>query len=196
MEAKVFLEEENPYAYFHFLKYTKGNLPRFDYDLHVTNTIQCRERVEFITFRKFICELIYNAINFFPEICEYTITCKNESGISTLCFAVFEEMSDDDHFCLGKFVSTDIDMYLLNLNEIKQLYMNNRNKDTDPFIVETLLMLMCMGGSIPTVTTSFKINEKEFKGNFKTKESFFIREEEPVIKEIKPRHRSQIIKVK
>ena len=187
--AFLFLEEENPYAYFYFLKYTKGNNELYIKIQKEVGKIPSREQVEFAVFKMYICELIYNAINFFPDVYEYTITCKNEQGTSTLCFAVFEDMCDDNHHCMAKLVTSDIEMYNLNLEEIKVLYMSNRHEGVDSFIVDTMVMLMCMGGNIPRVSTSYKLNENNNLPKLR-KEYSFIRDSEPdVPQKVTPRPR-------
>jgi len=109
---------ENPYAYFNYLQTCKGG----DY-IHLLSEVTIGEKESVkenkyynaLSFKIFICEIIYNAINLFPEIEEYTISCSNENGTSHLKLGIFGELSDDGFQCLGKFISIEAeDIYSLN----------------------------------------------------------------------------------
>ena len=59
--------------------------------------------------------------------------------------------------------------YDLDLIDIKNLYCYNRHNDINMDYVDTLAILMYMGGSLPTVKTSYKINTEFLKTQKKFK---------------------------
>jgi len=167
------IEDENPYGYFEYLKICKRNSGfQLLSEVNVNNIWNAKDLhyYDIMIFKTFICELIYNAINLFPTISEYTIKCKNENGISVLVFKCFEDLAEDGFPCLAKFTSMDMDMiYYLEREGVKSLYMNNRHEHIDCNIVNTIITLMYMGGSPPKVSTTSKINYREFKHYLKFK---------------------------
>lgn len=166
--------EENPHAYFHYLKTCKqGNGQHLISEININclcDSIKAKRYYDMFSFKMFVCELIYNAINLFPDIYEYTMKFRNENGITYIRLGSFSELSDDGFDCMAKIVSIDSeDIYSLNRNDIKSLYCNNRNSDIDNELINTLIVIICMGGRIPSVTTSFKINKNEMKNKLKFK---------------------------
>ena len=165
--------EENPQAYFHYLKMCKhGNGQHLisECTINDISCIKCQKYYDIFAFKMFVCELIYNAINLFPDIYEYTIKFKNRNGTSYLRFGNFGELSDDGFECMGKIVSIDAeDIYSLSRSDIKSLYCNNRNENVDHDLINTLMVIVCMGGPIPSITTWFKINKNEMKNKLKFK---------------------------
>ena len=163
MSNKIF----NPYAFFHYLKTckSKGSYILSEINPKSLYNIKLNEYYNCLSFKTYICEIIYNAINLFPDISEYRIMCKNECGETYLSFALFEdEIMDDEHPCMAKFKSVELEeIYTLSLKEIKSLYCNNRYSDIDTDIVNTLVMLMYSDGSTPTVYTSYTINKDVVK---------------------------------
>ena len=167
---------ENPFAYFNYLKICKSKGDGFeclsDVNFELIHNLKIKKYYDIISFKTYICELIYNAINLFPEIDSYTITCKSEDIISVLTFGFFDEIAEDGHKCMLKFKNNEASHdYLFNLKEIQQLYCNNRyNDDNNPdSIVNTLLAFLLMTGSVPTVTTEYTISKKELNKKLKIK---------------------------
>ena len=163
---------DNPYAFFEYLKICKGGdwlQLLSEINLGGIKNLKSLDYYEIITFKTFICEIIYNAINLFPDIHEYTIRCENPNGISWLTFCIFDETDDNKHPCMGKFKSGVTGLvHELSLLEIKHLYMNNRYSDIDHDVVNMFMVLMYMGGNnIPKVTTSYKINKPSNQLKFK-----------------------------
>lgn len=170
--------KSQPFYFFHYLKSTK----RGD-GLQLLSEVNCKtlglvkdiSYYEVLTFKTFICELIYNGINLFPEICQYTIICKNEKGISYLTFGLFDDIADDGHPCMATFKcyqnekDTEPIIYHLELKDIKHLYCNNRHQDVDSDCVNTLMILLYMGGISPNVSTTSKVNKTHFKNILKIK---------------------------
>ena len=156
--------EADPYAYFSYLKRTKGgdtcNLSLLsEINLNKLNRIKSSEYYDLMSFKTYVCELVYNGINLFPDICEYTIISKNEIGTSSLKFSVYNEIMDDCHPCMGRFTSYELEeVYSLNLNNIANFYCNNRHVDVDVDVINALITLMYMSGSLPKLSTSYKIN--------------------------------------
>ena len=165
--------EENPHAFFHYLKLCKGGYGQqllSEIYINTIDSVQCQLYYDIFSFKIFVCELIYNAINLFPGIYEYTIKFKNENGTTYLRFGNFEELSDDGFECMGKILSVDSeDVYSLSRKDITNLYCNNRHPIVDKDLISSLVLIVCMGGSIPTVSTTFKINKNELKNVLKFK---------------------------
>jgi len=172
-------EEVNPFAFFHYLKTCKkgeGIQILSEINFKTLGLIKDISYYEVLTFKTFICELIYNGINLFPEICEYTIICKNKNGISSLTLGLFEDISDDGNQCMAAYScyqnekDTEPIIYHMELKDIKHLYCNNRYQNVDNDIVNTFMVLLYMGGSVPpNVSTAYRINKKYFKNILKIK---------------------------
>ena len=166
-----FVPEENPFGFFNYLKLCKGS-----YGFHLLSEVNTNilyhikpmEYYEVMTFKTYICEIVFNAINLFPDITEYTINCTNENGISIMKLGRFDDLSDDGLNCMAKFICVDMDMeYLLTHNDVKQLYMNNRHENVQPDVVNTLVALMYRGGHLPLLKTSYVINKENLKNKKK-----------------------------
>ena len=114
--------------------------------------VKSNEYYEIMSFKTFVCEIIYNGINLFPNIRKYTIICRNEFGTSYLMFGKFKEN------VMAKFFGSD--MYLiLSDKDISCLYCNNRHDDIDSHLIDILIAAMMTGGSIPRISTTFEINQ-------------------------------------
>ena len=59
--------------------------------------------------------------------------------------------------------------FFLELKDIKSLYMSNRYPDVDHPTISALIVSMYMGGSLPLVNVSFKINPSNLKNTLKFK---------------------------
>jgi hypothetical protein len=165
--------EENPYAYFHYLKTCKsGNGLQLLSEINTNelHIIKSQEYYDILTFKTFICELVFNGINLFPEISCYSIICQNEIGISSLNLGLFEETMDDGHPCMAKFINLVLDStYKMSLKEIKYIYCNNRYHQFQSEFINTIISLMFMGGSMPKVTIKTRVNKAYYKNILKIK---------------------------
>jgi len=165
----------NPFGYFYYLKLCKyGNSVQIIPQMILSEfgTIKPKQYYDILSAKVYICELIFNGINMFPEISEYTITFKNENGICHIVLGLFEEYADkgSGNPCMAKCVSSEFeDIYCLELSDIQNLYCYNRYREADDSIIDTIMVLVCMGGSIPTISTSFKNNKEFFKKVIKFK---------------------------
>ena len=176
--GKKYYYKDNPFAFFKYLQMCKrGTGYQLLSEINTKNVCHIKELqyYEVMCFKTYICELIYNAINLFPDISEYTIICKNEIGIAHVNLGLFETIADDGEPCMAKFnfksfeEEDDEVKYDLELAEIKDLYCNNRHQDVRPDIINTLMVLLYMGGHLPTVVTSYKINPESLKNRLKFK---------------------------
>ena len=93
----------------------------------------------------------------FPEICEYTIETKNNVNKSILIIGVSDELDDQNEKSMCKVV-TDFDTYVLNKFEIYTLYSGNKVNNPDYDTINALVISLQMGGEMPKITTSYKIN--------------------------------------
>ncbi len=163
---------ENPFGYFNYLKITKARsaMERISSVDEYRHSLKPVRYFNLLSFRIYICELVYNAINLFPEISEYTITAKNENGTSTLKFGLFQELTDDGHLAMGVFKSNfDNERFYLRLADIKSLYMANRHTEVDHTTVTTVIVSLYMCGSLPDVSVEYKHNPDYFKDKLSIK---------------------------
>jgi hypothetical protein len=172
---------ENKFGFFHFLKITRGksDMERISSVNGYRPTLKPVRYFNLQSFRIYLCELVYNAVNLFPEICEYTITSTNENGTSTLKLGYFENtgvnkfFADDtggEQFCMGIFKSNfDNERFYMRLSDIKAMYMANRHQDVDHMSVTAVIVSMFMCGSLPNITVSYKDNPDYYKGLLKFK---------------------------
>ena len=152
---------DDPLEYFKFLKCHAEDRP--DYYICDTsgltfgNNVKSIDSYEVLSFRTYICELFYRAIRMFPEICEYTIETKNNVNKSILIIGVSDELDDQNEKSMCKVV-TDFDTYVLNKFEIYTLYSGNKVNNPDYDTINALVISLQMGGEMPKITTSYKIN--------------------------------------
>lgn len=157
----------DPYEFFTFLKCHKSESRTFflcdsTSPTLTKNTIKCMDSYDIITFRTYMCELVYNAIHMFPNICEYTIVTKNKINKAVITFGIFDELDDQNEIVLGK-VTTNFDTYTLNKYEIYAIYIGNKVASPDYETINSFVISLQMGSNIPTVTTSYKINPEFIK---------------------------------
>ena len=118
-QKDLFNFNENPYSYFKFLKTKKqGYGTDLLCETNTKNLFTSKNWsfYELFAYKLYLCELVYNGINLFPEICEYTITCKNKTGTSYITFGIFSEIGEDGHPVMGKYVNNYLDeVYNLSL---------------------------------------------------------------------------------
>ena len=162
--------EENPYAYFHYLKLCKKTeCLHVLSDVNNYHFLHSKEYYDNLSLNFYICELVYNAINLFPDISEYTIKCQNENSVSYLKFGVFNDIDSHGRNIMAKIISTDDeDIYLLDYDEIKKLYCNNRDVYTEETTINTIIVLLSISLS-SKITTSYKINPGYLKNTLKFK---------------------------
>jgi hypothetical protein len=157
---------EDPQEYFNFLKSHEEQRP--DYFICDTagltsgNNVKSIDSYEVLSFRTYICELFYRAIRMFPEISEYTIETKNNVNKCILVIGVSDELDDQNEKAMCK-VITDFDTYVLNKFEIYALYSGNKITNPDYDVINALIISLQMGGLMPKITTSYKINPKFVK---------------------------------
>lgn len=152
----------NPYGFFEYLKICKGYKGvqlLSEINTNNLNSIKSNDHYRIITFKTYICELVYNAVNLFPDISSYTIICKNTSFTSTLTFTLYDELSDDNKQCMAKFEYKDVGVYYLTLNDIKNFYMHNRYHEIDTRVINHITAIMQMDGSVPKITTEYITNQ-------------------------------------
>ena len=174
-KLKLLNLRENPYGFFEYLKICKhgdGTQMISHINQEPARVIKPARHYNLLTFRIYICELIFNGINLFPGILEYKISCKNENGETHLTFGLFKEINVDGHPCMCKFQSNHEfgkEPFFLELRDIKSLYMSNRYPDVDHPTISALIVSMYTGGSLPLVNVSFKINPSNLKNTLKFK---------------------------
>jgi hypothetical protein len=160
--------EENPYAYFHYLKVCRGEntMGLLAEIAPITESIiRTQKYYDIMNFKNYLCELVYNGINLFPRIRRYTITCQNEMGESSMVFGAFESMCvDDKEPCMAKFFGKDV-AFNISRKDIKDLYSNNRHEYVDNDNINAFIVLLFMGGCVPKVSTKFEIDPNELKNN-------------------------------
>uniref|UniRef100_A0A6C0AYE3 Uncharacterized protein n=1 Tax=viral metagenome TaxID=1070528 RepID=A0A6C0AYE3_9ZZZZ len=178
----MFFDKLNPFAFFNYLKRTHQDKPCLLAEINEKNLylVKHHSYYEILSFKIFICELVYNGINLFPEICEYTITCENEIGTCQFILGNFEVPAEDGLPCMAVYKNLgkqnikkeDREEPIVchfELQDIKKIYCNNRHSNVGQDEINTLVMLMYMGGSMPTVSTTSKINKDYFKDKLKIK---------------------------
>jgi len=152
---------DEPFFYFTLLN--ACTVKEFDFLCDTSNPLKRGEirplyYYEHLSFKTMFCEMIYRAINMFPDIVEYTITTKSNRGTSNFVLGYFEDtVTDDGNICMAKIISDDIGNYDLSLHDIKQLYNHNHAVEVDMGIIDCYTILMHMGGWDPIVKTSFKV---------------------------------------
>ena len=163
--------KNNPYTFFEYLKMYKENngkeerLPNInDKDI---NFLHSKKYYNSLAFKIYICELVYNAINLFPDISEYTIKCQNENGINYLTLGLFKI---NNYPYMGKFKASFYDEWVyLRLQDIKAFYISNRFPGGIHAGANAVIVSMFMGESFPKITTSYKINPDYLKKTLKFK---------------------------
>ena len=122
------------------------------------NVIRSNITYELIAFRTYICELIYNAVQLFPEISEYTIECSNNITNSKLILGTFTDIDDTDMPCCCKIITT-YDTFVLNKVALYNIFIANKIHNPDYSVTNGLIMILTMSGWIPIVKTSYKMNK-------------------------------------
>ena len=105
-----------------------------------------------ISFRTYICEIIYNGINLFPGISEYTIECTNNIGVRKLVIKPF------GNECYGRLLADyDTDVFELSKSDIYEFYIANRIKTCDYEKINALVAMLWGGFHTyePSIKTSY-----------------------------------------
>ena len=105
-----------------------------------------------ISFRTMICEIIYQAIQMFPLIKEYTILCENSKGRSKIIIGYHEEIDNDGELGLVK-VQNKHGTFMLDKIDVHNLYIFNRCNECDTEIANALMLCLYLDGEKPSVKT-------------------------------------------
>jgi len=167
--------EENNFGYFNYLKTVHGKKDGIylcESRINLTDCVKSNEYYNFLSFKSLVCAIIYNGINMFPDINVYTIEFTNNYGTTSLVFRDFCEVGEDRRPCLCKLYSMsssapDHQFYNLTLDDIKQLYCNNHYSHVENDTVNTLIVILHMGGWQPIIKTTFNNNPKFIKSAMK-----------------------------
>jgi hypothetical protein len=129
--------------------------------MYVPGLVRQIHHYEMISFRTEICEYIFNGIKMFPDIDEYTISCRNEEpGEKKLVISYKSELEDDSI----SVIITPNDKYALNKADIYELFIFNKIVSGNHIKVNALVMLLYgTGRRVPKISTSFKINKERAK---------------------------------
>ena len=166
----VDFETSKPYEtclYFDFLKKYKAkdevNIIS-DINFNTLYNIKNHTYYDMISFKVFVCELFYQAVQYFPNILEYDIIIKNNK-VETL-FRISSIMCDtyDDQGHRGyALITNQFETYILNKYDMFNLYQANRTSNSRSETAVALVMLLWRDGDNPTVTTSYKLNPSFIK---------------------------------
>jgi len=105
-----------------------------------------------LSFRTMICEIIYQAIQMFPLIKEYTILCENSKGKSKIIIGYHEEIDNDGELGLIK-VQNKYGTFVLDKIDVHNLYIFNRCAEADVEIANALMLCLYLDGEKPSVKT-------------------------------------------
>ena len=108
-----------------------------------------------ITFKILLCEYIYNAINLFPGIKEYTIACKG-THTTFLKIGYFSELDSENEECIVK-ITNDIGnvVYALNKFEVFSMYKANWCLDKNEQIINFITSKLITEGGDINIETSY-----------------------------------------
>jgi hypothetical protein len=159
--------EKCEFGLFRYLSICKNGLHGMYLNMNLNppvqkNSLRSFEYYNYLSFRIYICELIYRGIKEFPRICEYTITCTNDSGTKSMVFKNYDELADDGTACMGKLYTEDNQVYHFTVKDIKDLFMSNRY-NLENTNIDTFILLLHLSGWDPIVKTEYKINPKYVK---------------------------------
>ena len=107
---------------------------------------------DILSFKIMLCEIIYNAINLFPDIYEYTISCIGTHQ-STITIGFLNDLDDNGEPAIMK-IKNHHGTHIINKEEVFQLYRYNRDPDIE--MTNTISLIMRLGGNIPIIKTSYK----------------------------------------
>jgi len=132
----------------------------YDVPIKPSKTISCvKDYNSIVCFRIYICQLVNNAIKYFPIVESYTITLINNKGnVCKLTLAPFDEIAEDGNPSMGKIECMER-VYYMSLHEIKDMYVANYgeiNLDT----ILPLIVTLYMESEEPEIKTSYVLNKK------------------------------------
>lgn len=170
LEQIIKYEEQFPAEsthYFEFLKKYKANE-----DIHIISDISFKSLYNvkanyyysMISFKTYMCELFYRAINMFPDIIEYTMHVKNDK-VSTafIISSILTDSFDDNGQRALALITNEFETYILSKYDINNLYTANRTSNNRCEAAVALVMLLWRDGCEPSVTTSYKLHPKFIK---------------------------------
>jgi hypothetical protein len=115
-----------------------------------------KEMKSFVLFRTFMCELIYQAVQMFPDIIEYTFECTNNYGMTVIKMGMFE---DPESPIPDIFTITTKDGYCsISKADVIKMYIANRVPKPDHHKTNMMIDLLYNGGHEPIIKTSYIIN--------------------------------------
>ena len=125
------------------------------------NYCKSPEYWRYISFRTMICEMIYQAVNLFPEIEEYTIICNSTSTgtnttlqLGTYPDNIVAKLSNGEHYC-------DISKI-----DIVKIYSANRIPTPDNDKINNIIQILYHTGlSEPVISTSMIFSNKNMDKN-------------------------------
>ena len=111
---------------------------------------------DYKSFRIFICELIYQALQNIPEIItEYTIICTNSKSTNTIVIGVLDDIDNDGEISVAKLI-TSSNVLVFNKEHVNTFYIANRSRFYDKQIVESVVKRLFDYGTQPVIKTSYK----------------------------------------
>ena len=118
---------------------------------------------DLVSLRIMICELFYNAVKLFPDISEYTITCKNEITTTDIVIGKLT-CKDEENECSYCYLGNDITTYIMNKEEVFYMYTANRVFEPNYDFINTVIGLIVLNGKyFPKITTSFINKPSSYK---------------------------------
>lgn len=159
------ISREYALAFIHFLKkYNKlGEYNEYHepYDHTKIKSIDSRR---YLTFKKLVCELFFNAINYLgTDISEYTITFKNSVSTKHIIIGLSNICDDEGELCVARIITKEGCIYPLNKSHVQNLYAANKHNFHNKLVVDTFLKILFMVGEEPSITTSYKSIKKSVK---------------------------------
>ena len=164
--------------YFRFLKKIKFHDDLqigADIDINDNSIIRPPGYYRICTFRTLVCEMFYNAINFFPEVNEYSIIFSCGKKSVSIKFGNFGYINTKDNTETIVRIETDDTAFCLSRKHIYTFYVANRVIDPDYDIINAILLLVYIDGNEPrNIKTDFVLNKKFINEFFEKKRSDFI----------------------
>jgi len=167
--------EKNEFNFINLKRYKcLNNFVNVNSDLIInmnSNIIKSRIFYDLYPFRIILSDLVYFALQCFPNIIEYSIICENDKGISILKLGSHKQDGNTMASIInknGEFLLNEIDilnLYIFNRIKIKPIN-EHTDIDTSNLIEDINLIceLLCQGGFIPHIKTKF-INKPNLKKN-------------------------------
>jgi hypothetical protein len=91
------------------------------------NSISCPEYQNFLSFKTMICEMVFRAINNFPNIIkEYTIKCTNNKGTCLIKIGISDHLDNEGELSVLTLI-TPFKTYYLNKTDVNTICISNRS---------------------------------------------------------------------